>query len=55
MIYLNSTLEWYLAIKRYWSAVEELTSLSDQELKSLGMERLDIHPVAMESFVKNIS
>jgi len=52
---LNSVLDWYLAVKRYWSAVEQLSSLSDEDLEVLGMTRYDIHPVAMQSFVKSIS
>lgn len=44
--------DWYRAQKSYQNTVWELSSLTDRDLKDLGISRSDIHRVAAESTQK---
>ena len=44
--------EWYKRTCRYYSVVNELSRLTDRELADMGLNRYDIHFIAVEMSLK---
>ena len=44
--------EWYKRTRRYYSVVNELSRLTDRELADMGLNRYDIHFIAVEMSLK---
>jgi uncharacterized protein YjiS (DUF1127 family) len=40
--------EWYKRTRRYYAVVNELSRLTDRELADMGLNRYDIHYLAVE-------
>ena len=44
--------EWYKRTRRYYAVVNELSRLTDRELADMGLNRYDIHFIAVEMSLK---
>ena len=45
-------LEWFKRTRRYYTVVNELSNLTDRELADIGINRYDIHFIAVEMSLK---
>jgi uncharacterized protein YjiS (DUF1127 family) len=51
--FFKKAAECYIDTMRFYKAVYELSNLSDEDLKDLGMHRTEIPFVAMKASIKN--